>query len=1288
MIRKCKLISHYPLSAVCHRDSLACREYLVTGPQLSKQYCYIGSHEEVRKNGPSRSLAASQAYWVNLMMNCSGKAFLQRTLLRFFGGDKGAVQKRKSKRRRRSSSSASDEDRRSSRKKRKSGMSPQIMLYSTAPLTHILTALTESKRRKLVRGSLRRSPKLQVKSCQRSGSSPASKQRSSISSFKSYSESSTHSYESESFELESSSTTTSAASDSMPEVECHRPRSSTQKVNEGPPWDGWPNGDFEQTYLAEDLARTKQLQVHWACVTSGLSKGSVDAEQWANGRLSERRCQGVIQCDNPSCLVVIRPKVSHARISTQLAPPCACGGTLSRSDPPCPARAKLYKYKYGVHFIHSGTHNHPRPTHLLHLGREEEAEFRQLVTNHPKAGPLELSVGVRTLHGPGTPASSISPVFLNKDRVKHEQRKIKQEANPSSSIGDHFLAAFAQFCREHPGFVLQSVIGEVTVVSLQTPVLRRQLIKDALLSGPDSNVNGIVSDAAHGFWRDHSALLIISSTFSATLRCWVPGLFSYSNGATTEHYRLHFLALFRSMSQEARMRQITISDDLFANVVDFSEAERSGFIHAFIDFWHHEGTTRTSDDLRASAEQLLKGCQQHFRAGVTRLKRTGGIIQLDDAPKFERMAHSLLEVKALSEFQKHSAKLLSRFPNIAPWLEWWLRDSHAAMLFAPYRRMDVDLWASLPDTTNAEEAMHWKIYAGIGQDQTFLGGLVSLFAFAEHYERLLSGAAVGIPIRYGQPEPWKATAKRIGRTKPSRDPQMRKQGGHRYHNDGRPPDTQSSLRKGRKSQLKLTQKLNKRLGSSPLASHPHSSKKRKQSFSEDLDLPLRNQSGKHVTFSSDLTGVRQRRVSEAVSLSDKSILTLFSESRRDERGTSHDTAGMMTQMPAEASESDESRGHRSTSDSRVSRSPSPGLDSNPGSSSAVVATVPPVSPHLGRSFPCYSQSLNSCWLDVALQTIYAAVSNDFHSFEERILGALPVDHLLFKLYECLDLRRSAESGPGGQSSAAEHLNLQHDALRNVLANHPRQIIRTVDSMENAFAWLGEVLRLAMVEPASQFALTYFMGYYATLRSCTAATQPHYQVSATPRPVFYHQLTSSQNLQFDGSLAAWLKSKLQARPQAQTVRCWRSVRVENKGSLGSADFQGCESSGSVLDVYLSLPILLLIDLNQENGQEWDCPDRIVVAQKTSAGMPATVYHLVSRIFHSPAQLHYICRFRTSHLGTGRPLIYQYDSMASGGYAHEINGGKLSTHLAGRDTTLQLPGTSSSKQELYSLQKHIA
>ncbi|KAJ3009429.1 hypothetical protein NUW54_g2783 [Trametes sanguinea] len=704
------------------------------------------------------------------------------------------------------------------------------------------------------------------------------------------------------------------------------------------------------------------------------------------------------------------------------------------------------------------------------------------------------------------------------------------------------------------------------------------------------------------------------------------------------------------MNQEARMRRIEVNDDLFANVVDFSEAERAGFIRAFIDFWRREGSTRTTDDLRSSAERLLKGCQQHFRAGVTRLKRIGGVIPLGEASKFERMAHKVLELDDLPSFRQHSQKLLSAFPNIAPWLEWWLRDSHAAMLFGPYRQMDESLWTSLPGTTNAEEAMHWKIYAGIGRDQTLMSGLVSLYGFAGYYERLLAGAAVGAPIRYGQAEPWKMTEQRIGRTKPSRDPQHKTRHGSRYHNDGRPPDTRKAIQKGKQQHVKIRQKLRKKLTDQT----PRTA---------DLEKKF-------------LTGRRPGQGSSIQVTSD---------------GPAHgyparDTTTVSEQVPAQAAAaaatgvrapkglSDVYSDDSDASDAE-SQSPATGCPTTAAPAAAIAAqAAPPL-----RLLPCYSQANNSCWLDVALQTLYVAVSNDFHSFEERIRGVLQPEHILYKLYECLDIRRSAEMDIASQDRVVESLDLQRDKLRQALVDYPKNnLVKSMFSMENAFVWLGELVRSARSELDAQFALTYFMGYRITIRSCTGADRHHFQVSASPRPVFYHQLTRPQYLQFDGSVAAWLKAIVQAKPQAQSFPCWRAEAVGDSGS-GSP---GCGHDTSVVDVYVCLPILLFVDLNQQRGQEWDCPDRITISQKTATST-AVSYHLVSRIFHSQEKLHYISRFRTNTSGTGRTVIYQYDSMALGGHASEIPGGKLGSHLAGRDSGMQLPNTFVTSVAVYQL-----
>ncbi|TFK79454.1 hypothetical protein K466DRAFT_460510, partial [Polyporus arcularius HHB13444] len=358
-------------------------------------------------------------------------------------------------------------------------------------------------------------------------------------------------------------------------------------------WDGWPDGTFERFFTHEEYVATKKLAVHWTCRTSGGTHGSRDAETWEGGRRSIRYCKGVLVCRGEGCGRTVRSQVLDDRIESQLGNTCECGGRLEHV--PCSATHTITIFKHG------------------------------LAEQNPRSGPLQLLVGVPTLHGPGPKAPDISSVLLNKDRISHELQKVRAEAKSAKGGDSLNFEEFAAFDADNPGLVVHSVVGKVTVISIQQPLMLSELVKETAVT--DEPVNGVVSHAAHGFWRQRNCLLMISSAYSRTLRCWLPGILSYTNGATAEHFQHHFYALFKSIAQErARRGWDTSSDEHFGTVVDFSEAERNGFIAAFIQFRQSEGSTRTADDLKAAAEGLLKGCKQHFRSGITRLTWIGGVI--------------------------------------------------------------------------------------------------------------------------------------------------------------------------------------------------------------------------------------------------------------------------------------------------------------------------------------------------------------------------------------------------------------------------------------------------------------------------------------------------------------------------------------------------------------------------------------------------------------------------------------------------------------------------------------
>ncbi|KAJ7366156.1 hypothetical protein DFH08DRAFT_678760 [Mycena albidolilacea] len=578
-------------------------------------------------------------------------------------------------------------------------------------------------------------------------------------------------------------------------------------------WDGWPNGKFERSFSKQELSETRDLGTNWVLETL-KNRGTRSAATWKKGRETRRRCLEVIECHGRTCSMILEPAVRAIDRHRQLQHECdRCGETLGHRT--CGVESSLYHFQGGGFFIHCGFHNHSRFTHS---SLQSVLQLRHL-------SPLPVLVFPPTAHSisftsPPTnsaPPNSHLPLSFCWFSL-HRLFRLTPTCRPSGSYGKNFVEEFAKFETSHRDFIRTSQFGAVSAVVMQTPFMSACLLKAAI---EQEAVNGIVSDGAHRFWAQRNSILFISSTYEPTqLQCWVPGLISFLNGSSAEHFRVHFFQLFLSIAEECDRRSLELTDELLANVMDFSAAQRAGFILAYIDFWRfRDPSGRGIAALQARSEELLKGCAQHFRSQVTRVKKISGVVHPSQIDVFENYARQLLNCNTVEEFNSCASRFIIDFPKAEKWIRWWMLPAHASMLFPAARKMSPELWDSIPDTSNAEEAMHWKIYAAVGNSFSLLDGLRALVQFAEYYESqsnakkrkhsfailgLLLKVSDGVKIHYGEDRQyWKRTAEVHGRTKLSRLPGS----GKRTKNDGRPPDTGKALlgSRSRNTQLQYEQ---------------------------------------------------------------------------------------------------------------------------------------------------------------------------------------------------------------------------------------------------------------------------------------------------------------------------------------------------------------------------------------------------------------------------------------------------------------------------------------------------
>lgn len=326
-------------------------------------------------------------------------------------------------------------------------------------------------------------------------------------------------------------------------------------------WDGFPNGAVSRNFTYEELGGySSSILTHWATYTDGGNRtGHVRASTWKKGMKSTRTCLGIIECLNPTCEIIIRPQTKPSGREKQLAKPCECGGTLRWKR--CGVKAHLYRWRDGIYFEQSGRHIHAKPPRVLHLSASELQDFEQMVLEHPELGPRGLQHGIQGMNGPCSNVKGISPALHNYDRVVYERKHVTAQHSPPS--GDSFFDTAREFALDHPGFLVFSSFGEINVASFQTSFMRSQLLHPHIIDGSN---NGILSDGAHGFWKWPNCILMTSSTYVEGYDHWVPGLMSFLDGSTKEHFRIHFYALMKSIVYEAELRDIPITDKMFSQV--------------------------------------------------------------------------------------------------------------------------------------------------------------------------------------------------------------------------------------------------------------------------------------------------------------------------------------------------------------------------------------------------------------------------------------------------------------------------------------------------------------------------------------------------------------------------------------------------------------------------------------------------------------------------------------------------------------------------------------------------
>lgn len=187
--------------------------------------------------------------------------------------------------------------------------------------------------------------------------------------------------------------------------------------------------------------------------------------------------------------------------------------------------------------------------------------------------------------------------------------------------------------------------------------------------------------------------------------------------------------------------------------MDYSLAQKNGFVEAFIDFmtaripgWSSlraESRAFEVKIIRARAVALIKGCVIHWQRSLSKIKK---LISPEHLHRFESLIQVLrAEHSTIDDFNQAATNLRAEFPEIRAWLQWWLQMGNSELIFPAVMKMSKGMREKLPNTTNGGESSHWLLYRACGQKHDLWDGIRRAYMFQRELEALYM-AVIGMSL--------------------------------------------------------------------------------------------------------------------------------------------------------------------------------------------------------------------------------------------------------------------------------------------------------------------------------------------------------------------------------------------------------------------------------------------------------------------------------------------------------------------------------------------------------------